>query len=92
MSCGNARRTEFAFAPGEGDLTESESGGSVDQPAVSHRYEAKGTYRVLVASVWSATVTMSGPGFVGRPTAIGQAIITDAIDYPVVEVRSTLTQ
>ena len=66
-------------------------GGSEATPAVTHMYERKGTYRVAVGTIWTATVAMTGPGVVARPTPIGSAWLTVSADYPVIEVRSDLT-
>ncbi len=89
---GVARRVSFEFDAGDGPPTSTHGGGSRAAPALTHRYERKGTYRVAVATVWTATVAMTGPGVDGRPTSIGSATLRVAADYPVIEVRSNLTQ
>ena len=68
----------------------SAGAGSPAAPAVTHVYETKGTYRVEVGTIWTATVAMTGPGLDARPTSIGSAWLTVAADYPVIEVRSEL--
>ncbi len=91
---GVATRTAFVFDAGEGDgaALRTADGGSLAHPALSHVYETKGTYTVEVAAIWTATVTMTGPGIVARRTPIGTAWLTVSGDYPVVEVRSNLTR
>ncbi|HEY3832857.1 MAG TPA: hypothetical protein VGO03_11225 [Acidimicrobiia bacterium] len=90
---GVARRAAFVFDAGDGDggAVQRGSGGSEGAPALTHMYERKGTYRVAVGTMWTATVAMTGPGLEARATSIGTAWLTVSGDYPVIEVRSNLT-
>lgn len=88
---GTATRTGFIFDPGEGENTTTNDGGSPQQPSALHQFEIKGNYSVAVGTTWTATVTMSGPGLVARPTPIGNALLSTAQTYQVVEIRSVLT-
>jgi hypothetical protein len=88
---GVAHRTAFVFDAGDGGAVQRGAGGTEGSPAVAHMYERKGTYRVAVGTIWSATVAMTGPGVVARPTSIGSAWLTVSGNYPVIEVRSNLT-
>jgi hypothetical protein len=88
---GVAHRTELRFDTGDGDTTTAPAPGSRAAPALTHVYDVKGEYALQVASVWQATVTMTGPGLAAPiPIAIGSAVVTVTQDYPVVEVRSVL--
>jgi hypothetical protein len=89
---GVARRATFLFDDGETGMQRRAGAGREGAPALTHVYEAKGTYRVEVGTVWTATVAMTGPGLEARPTSIGSAWLTVAADYPVIEVRSFLTR
>jgi hypothetical protein len=89
---GTAHLTEYRFDPGDGTITSDTTAGSHDAPAARHVYDRKARYTLGVASVWQATVTMTGPGFAAPvPIAIGSAVISATRVYRVVEVRSVLT-
>ncbi len=88
---GVAHRSTFLFDPGDGGAVERSRGGRAADPTLAHTYERKGTYRVAVGTIWTATVAMTGPGVDARPTSIGSAWLTVSADYPVIEVRSNLT-
>jgi hypothetical protein len=65
--------------------------GAAGDPAFAHTYETTGTYRLGVATLWTATAVMSGPGLTAPLTIdLGTAVVTNARDYPVVEIRSRL--
>jgi hypothetical protein len=88
---GTAKRSQFRFDAGDGVTSTSVVPGSSTAPAATHVYDVKGAYAVRVASVWEATVTMTGLGLpVPVPVALGTAVLTSTLDYPVVEVRSVL--
>lgn len=87
---GQAQLTGYAFTTGDGTTTDSRGVGTASAPALQHVYDRVGTYPLSVTTTWSATVTMSGPGFAARPTPIGTALVEATHDYPVVQVRSVL--
>jgi hypothetical protein len=87
---GTARVVEYRFATDEGFLGAS-GPGSAQAPAFTHDFATKGAHTLLIASVWRATVTMTGPGLaVAIPIDINVAVLTAVADYPVTEVRSRL--
>ncbi len=88
---GTARVAGYAMFSGEGPWERSRVPGSADEPAVTHTYEKTGTYRVGVATIWTAAAQVTGPGITTPITIdLGTAIVTNGIDYPVVQVRSRL--
>ncbi|HEX4490070.1 MAG TPA: hypothetical protein VH914_02600 [Acidimicrobiia bacterium] len=88
---GTARVAGYAVYTGEGRWARVASAGTPDAPALTHTYEHRGTYRLGVATIWTASATMTGPGL-GAPITIdlGAALVTNARDYPVVSIRSVL--
>ena len=88
---GTARVTGYAVFPGVGGWQRSPDPGQPDDPAFVHTYEQTGTYRLGVATLWSANAVLSGPGL-ATPIAIdlGTAVVTNGRDYPVVQIRSRL--
>jgi hypothetical protein len=87
---GVARVVEYRFATDEGYLGAG-GAGSPQAPAFTHEFTTKGAHVLLVASVWRATVTLTGPGVaVPIPIDINTAVLTAVADYPVTEVRSRL--
>ena len=69
----------------------STGAGTPDAPAAEHTYETTGTFRLGVATRWSASAVMTGPGLATPLTIdLGTAIVTNGRDYPVVQVRSRL--
>jgi hypothetical protein len=83
----------YRFDPGDGTIVAGAIAGSLDAPAATHVYDVKATYALGVASVWDATVTMTGPGLTAPvPVAIGTAVVGATRNYRVVEVRSTLVR
>jgi hypothetical protein len=89
---GVARIVGFVFDTGDGTVVARDDGGSASNPALRHEYERTGSYPLSVTTIWSATVTVSGPGFAPLPTPIGEALLQGTYDYPVVQVRSVLIQ
>ena len=89
---GIATRTDYAFDGGDGQLRSSAIGGSLTQPAFTYVFETKGERTLRIASRWTATLTMSGPGLPPTPTSIGTATLTTGASYPIVEIRSILTR
>ncbi len=88
---GTARVVAYRFFTDEGFLGASASPGDDAHPAAGHRFAFKGAHSLSVASVWHATVTMTGPdGVAPVPIDIDTAVLTATVDYPVVEVRSRL--
>jgi hypothetical protein len=88
---GTARIVRYRFATDEGFLVATDGPGDDVHPAAIHRFARKGAHTLSVSSVWRATVTMSGPGGAAPvPIDIDTAVLTVAVDYPVVEVRSRL--
>jgi len=88
---GTARVTGFAAFPGVGGWLLGDSPGTPEDPAFTHTYEQTGTYRLGVATMWSASAVLTGPGL-ATPLVInlGTALVTNGRDYPVVEIRSRL--
>jgi hypothetical protein len=88
---GTARVIGYGVFPGEGGWTRSRVAGGPGDPAFAHTYERTGTYRLGVATLWSAGAVMVGPGLV-TPLAIdlGTAVVTNGRDYPVASIRSRL--
>ncbi|HEY5013652.1 MAG TPA: hypothetical protein VIK61_13245, partial [Acidimicrobiia bacterium] len=88
---GTARVVGYGEFPGEGGWFRSRAGGSVDHPAFTHTYETAGTYRLGVATLWSASAVLTGPGL-AAPLAfeLGTAVVTNGRDYAVVSVRTHL--
>jgi hypothetical protein len=88
---GIARVEGYAVYTGDGEWVRVDHAGSAQAPALARTYETRGTYRLGVATLWSATAVMTGPGL-AAPLAIdlGTAFVTNARDYPVVSIRSVL--
>jgi hypothetical protein len=88
---GTARVVGFGAFSGEGNWVRSSVAGGPGDPASEHTYEKTGTYRLGVATLWSADAVMTGFGL-ATPLAIdlGTAVVTNARDYPVVQIRSRL--
>lgn len=87
---GVATRVGYALDAGDGVLHVQRDGGSSTRPAFHHTFERTGRQRLVLGSVWTATVTLSGPGLPGRATPIGTAVLGVATDYPVDQIRSVL--
>ena len=88
---GTARVAGYGEFPGEGGWVRSRAGGSVGHPAFTHTYETAGTFRLGVATLWSASAVLSGPGLATPLTiALGTAVVTNGRDYPVVSVTTHL--
>jgi len=89
---GRASVVGYGGYSGEGRWTRSDAPGDANDPAFTHTYETRGTYRLGVATIWNADAVMTGPGL-ATPLSIdlGSALVTNARDYPVVSVRSVLT-
>jgi hypothetical protein len=64
--------------------------GSAAEPAVRHTYETRGIYWITVTAVWGADVVLAGPDLPGAPVSIGTAVVRNALQYPVMEIRSVL--
>ncbi len=64
--------------------------GDAADHALDHDYEVKGTYPLSVTAVWSADVTLAGPGVSPVPVSIGAALLTSTRQYRVVEVVPVL--
>lgn len=88
---GRAHVVGYGAFSGEGRWVRTASPGGPGDPAFTHTYERKGTYRLGVATIWNATAVMTGPGLTA-PLSIdlGSALVTNGRDYPVVAVRSVL--
>ena len=72
-------------------MDHSTGAGTPDAPAAEHSYETTGTFRLGVATRWSASAVMTGPGLATPLTIdLGTAIVTNGRDYPVVQIRSRL--
>ena len=88
---GTASVIGYGVFPGEGGWTRSRVAGGPGDPAFAHTYEATGTYRLGVATLWSATAVMTGPGLAAPLTIdLGTAVVTNARDYLVTQIRSRL--
>jgi hypothetical protein len=88
---GTARVVGYGEFPGEGGWVRSRAGGSVDHPAFTHTYETARTFRLGVATLWSASAVLTGPGLVAPLTIeLGTAVVTNGRDYPVVSVNTRL--
>jgi hypothetical protein len=88
---GTARVVGYGVYSGEGGWVRSNEAGAAGDPASAHTYETTGTYRLGVATLWTATAVMTGPGLATPLTIdLGTAVVTNALDYPVVEIRSRL--
>ena len=88
---GTARIVGYGVFPGEGGWVRSRTAGGPGEPAFAHTYERTGTYRLGVATLWSAGAVMTGPGLAAPLTiALGTAVVTNARDYPVTSIRSRL--
>jgi hypothetical protein len=88
---GTANVTGYGVFAGEDGWISSAEAGAADDPAAEHTYETIGTYRLGVATRWSASAVISGPGLVTPLTIdLGTAIVTNGRDYPVVQIRSRL--
>jgi hypothetical protein len=89
---GTAHIIGYGAFPGEGGWVRSRNQGGPGDPAFAHTYERTGTYRLGVATLWSAATVLTGPGLAAPLTIdLGTAVVTNARDYPVVSVRSRLT-
>jgi hypothetical protein len=88
---GTARVVGYGEFPGEGGWVRSRSGGREGRPALTHTYEQAGTFRLGVATLWSASAVLTGPGL-DAPFAfdLGTAVVTNGRDYPVVSVTTHL--
>jgi hypothetical protein len=89
---GTATRVGYWFAPDDATVIRRAHGGDADDPAAAHVYERRGTYRLRAGALWTATVTVSGPGLPATTIDLGSALVTVERDYRVVEVRSRLTR
>ena len=88
---GTANVIGYGVFAGEDGWISSAEAGAADDPAAEHTYETTGTYRLGVATRWSASAVISGPGLVTPLTIdLGTAIVTNGRDYPVVQIRSRL--
>jgi hypothetical protein len=88
---GTARVVGYGVFSGEGGWVRSDSAGAPGDPAFAHTYETTGTFRLGVATLWTATAVMTGPGLAAPLTIdLGTAVVTNGRDYPVVEIRSRL--
>jgi hypothetical protein len=88
---GRARIVGYGVFPGEDGWVRSRVAGKAGDPAFAHTYETVGTYRLGVATLWSADAVMTGPGLANPLTiALGTAVVTNARDYPVTQIRSRL--
>ena len=88
---GTASIVGYGVFPGEGGWVRSATAGRAGDPAFAHVYEHTGIYRLGVATLWTATAVMTGPGL-AAPVRInlGTAVVTNALDYPVAQIRSRL--
>jgi hypothetical protein len=88
---GTAHLVGYGAFPGEGGWVRSRTPGRAGDPAFAHTYEQTGTYRLGVATLWTATAVMTGPGLDAPLTInLGTAVVTNARDYAVVQIRSRL--
>jgi hypothetical protein len=88
---GVARVVGYGVYSGEGGWVRSDHAGAPGDPASAHTYETTGIYRLGVATLWTATAVMTGPGLTTPLTIdLGTAVVTNARDYPVVQIRSRL--
>jgi hypothetical protein len=88
---GTARIIGYGVYSGEGGWVRTGVAGGPGDPASEHTYEKTGTYRLGVATLWSASAVMTGAGLTA-PLAIdlGTAVVTNGRDYHVVQIRSRL--
>jgi hypothetical protein len=87
---GTATIVGYGVFAGDGWM-HSTGAGTPDAPAGEHTYETTGTFRLGVATRWSAVAVISGPGLATPLTIdLGIAVVTNGRDYPVVQVRSRL--
>ena len=87
---GTASIVGYGVFAGDGWIRSADAG-TPDRPAAEHTYESTGTYRLGVATEWSAAAVIIGPGLATPLTIdLGTAIVTNGRDYPVVQVRSRL--
>ncbi len=88
---GTARVVGYGVFPGEGNWVRSRVAGRRGDPAFAHTYEETGTFRLGVATLWTASAVMTGPGLATPLTIdLGTAVVTNGRDYRVVSVRSRL--
>lgn len=88
---GTARVVGYGVYSGEGGWAHGNDAGAPGDPAFAHTYETTGTYRLGVATLWTATAVMTGPGLSAPLTIdLGTAVVTNGRDYPVTEIRSRL--
>ncbi|MDQ1466182.1 MAG: hypothetical protein QOH10_597 [Actinomycetota bacterium] len=88
---GTARVVGYGVFAGDAGWVRSSVAGGPGDPAFAHVYETVGTYRLGVATLWSADAVMTGPGLAIPITIdLGTAVVTNGRDYPVVQIRSRL--
>lgn len=68
--------------------------GSADDPAASHTYALPGPVVVIHDIVWTGSSVVTGPGIPagGISIDLGQAILSTARDYDVIEVRTPVVR
>jgi hypothetical protein len=88
---GSAHVVGYGAYAGEGGWVRSRVAGGPGTPASEHTYEKTGTYRLGVATLWSADAVLTGFGLTAPVTIdLGTAVVTNARDYPVIQIRSRL--
>ncbi|MCZ7535652.1 MAG: hypothetical protein M5T61_06760 [Acidimicrobiia bacterium] len=88
---GSASLVAWSVDPGDGTGAHAtDHPGDAEDHALDHDYEIKGTYPLSVTAVWTADVTLSGPGLPPVPVSIGTALLTSTRQYRVVEVVPVL--
>ncbi|MCZ7536966.1 MAG: hypothetical protein M5T61_14400 [Acidimicrobiia bacterium] len=69
---GSASLVAWSVDPGDGTGAHAtDHPGDAEDHALDHDYEIKGTYPLSVTAVWTADVTLSGPGLPPVPVSIG---------------------
>jgi hypothetical protein len=88
---GTARVVGYGAFAGEGGWVRSRVAGGPGDPASEHTYEKTGTYRLGVATLWSADAVITGFSLTTPVTIdLGTAVVTNGRDYPVIQIRSRL--
>ena len=88
---GTASVVGYGVFTGDGGWIRRGRAGGPTDPAVTHIYEKTGTYRLGVATLWSAGAVITGPGITFPFTLdLGTALVTSGRDYPVIQIRSRL--
>ena len=83
-----ARAASYEWSLGDGTTHTTTTGGTEEDPAVTHAYTHKGAKTVTLTITWQGTFTFAGPGNVSGEGDLGSRELTGTRTYPVEEVQA----